>query len=141
MKIKLFLTLFIIGYSLVQAQNNSDVIVGKWLDHTKEASVEIHENNGKYYGEIIWLNKPNDAFGKPRKDKENSTSKLRNRALLGLEVLSNLEFINDRWENGKMYSIKKGRTGNCTVYLKSSKVLSINISTPFGIKKIKWTKL
>lgn len=140
MKINLFLILFTIGFSLANAQSNSDAIIGKWVDHTKEATVEIYENDGQYFGKIIWLKEPTDKYGNSRKDKENSKAKFRNRELLGLEVLSGLEFNNSKWENGKIYSINRGRITTCSAYLKNE-ILNIDIETRFFTKTIKWTKL
>jgi len=141
MKIKLFLIIFIAGFLSVNAQSNPDSILGKWLDHTKNATVEIYKSEGKYYGKIILLKEPNDKYGNPRKDRENINSKLRHRKLLGLEVLSGLEFTNNNWVNGKIYSINRGRETNCKLFLPKTNELQIDIETRFITKTIKWTRL
>ncbi len=141
MKIKLIIIIFITGFISVNAQNNPDAITGKWLNHTKDATIEIYELEGKYYGKIIWLKEPNDKHGNPIKDKKNSDSELRDRELLGLQVLSGLEFNKEKWENGKIYSKDRGRTARCSAYLKNTDVLNIDIETRFFTKTIQWTKL
>jgi len=141
MKFNLLLFIFIAGLSLGKAQNNSDAIVGKWLDHTKKTTVEIYESDGKYYGKVIGLKEPNDKCGKPRKDKKNTNSKLRNREVFGLEVLSELEFFNGKWTNGEIYSIDRGRLTSCSANLENDKVLNIDIKTRFFTKTIVWNRL
>ena len=65
-KVLLFCFLVICGYS-TQAQGSADAIISKWLNHTKDAAIEMYESLGIYYGNIVWLKAPNDKSGRPKR--------------------------------------------------------------------------
>jgi uncharacterized protein (DUF2147 family) len=95
----------------------ADDILGKWFTENNEAKVEIYKSGDKYFGKIVWLKEPNDKeTGKPKKDKHNPDSKLKERAILGLNVVSAFKFNgSDEWEDGVIYDAKSGKTYNCYI--------------------------
>ena len=76
--------LTVLSLSTASAQNQ---IAGKWLSENKEGITSIYENNGKYFGKITWLKKPNDSKGIPFTDTENPDKSKRNQPLIGLFIL------------------------------------------------------
>jgi len=54
-----------------------------------------------------------------RTDENNPDAKLRQRKVLGMQVLSKLRYNakSDRWENGKIYDPKTGREWSSLAYL------------------------
>jgi uncharacterized protein (DUF2147 family) len=89
-----------------------DDILGIWMVPEKDAKIEISKNSqSKYVGKIIWLEVPNDDEGKPRKDINNKSEELRNRPVLGIEVVNNFSFneAKKQWDGGEVYNSRDGK--------------------------------
>ena len=71
------------------SQNSNDII-GIWLNEEKDAKIEIYKSENLFFGKLIWLKEPKDINGKFKTDKNNPNKNLRNEKLLGLKILSNL---------------------------------------------------
>ena len=57
-------------------------IKGNWLNDDKDGKIEIYESNGKYYGKLVWMEKPYEADGKTlRRDAKNKDAKQKSRTL------------------------------------------------------------
>jgi len=110
----LIVTIFTAISSLLMAQNNADLIVGKWMAFPdKNLIVEVYKYNNEYRGKIIWFNDSDDKT-KPmniRLDEKNANPALRKRKVLGLEVLTDMIYNpkSNRWESGKIYDAKSGK--------------------------------
>lgn len=92
----------------------ADDILGVWYNQEKTAKVEIFKAGDKYDGKIVWLKEPM-RDGKPKLDKENEDEDLRNRPIMGLEILKGFEFDDDEWEDGTIYDPKNGETYSCYI--------------------------
>lgn len=118
----------------------ADDIVGLWYNEEKSAKIEIFEKAGKYYGKIVWLKEPL-RNGKPKLDIENENEKLRDRPVMGLQILSGFEFDDDEWEDGTIYDPKNGETYSCEITKEGDK---LNVRGYIGISLIGrttvWTK-
>ena len=102
----------------INAQNPGDRIIGKWYTEENKSLIEIYKKGDKYYGNIVWLKIPNEDNGKPKVDNDNPDEKLRTRPILGLEVMTDLEFDEDNeWEDGDIYDPESGNTYSCMVTL------------------------
>ena len=71
---------------------------------------------GEFVANITWFS---DTEGKPMnywKDKRNPDPKLRNRTILGMSILRDLEYdkVEGTWENGKVYDSKHGKEWNAS---------------------------
>lgn len=125
---------FCLTGSLAQAQIKADPIQGNWYNAEKTAKINIYRAvNGKFYGKIYWLKEPNEN-GAPKTDKNNPSSKLKNKPLLGLVVLSG--FVKDgatTYEDGKIYDPKNGKTYSCIITHKGN---SLDIRGYVGISLI-----
>ena len=95
----------------------SQSILGKWLTEAGDAKVELYEANGKVNGKIVWLEKGPDT-----KDTHNSDEKLRSRKLMGVNILSGLTKKSDKWEGGRIYNPKNGKTYKCSIWLEGDKL-------------------
>lgn len=109
--------------SLVFAQKKDD-IVGKWLNPSGEGQIEIYKKGDKFFGKLAWLKAPNEN-GKPKTDAKNPEASLRNRPLLGLEILKNFTFDDGTWEDGTIYDPKSGKTYSCKMTLKGNDLLNV----------------
>ncbi len=104
----------------LNAQVSKNDIVGVWLSEEKDTKFEIFEKNNKYYGKILWGNEGDI------KDVKNPNPKLRNRDLVGLEILKNFEFNGkNTWEDGTIYDPRKGETYDCYLKLQSNNKLKV----------------
>lgn len=131
------LTILLSGSIYSNCQNQ---IVGKWLSGDKEGITEIYQQNGKYYGKITWLKKPNDARGKPFTDTENPDKSKRNQPLIGLIILKNFEYKDNEWINGTIYDPESGKTYTCTVWLSDKSTLKVRGYWGIFYETQTWTK-
>ena len=95
----------------------SQTILGKWLTEAGDAKVEIYEANGKVNGKIVWLEKGPDT-----KDTHNTDEKMRSRKLMGVNILSGLTKKSEKWEGGRIYNPKNGKTYKCSIWLDGDKL-------------------
>lgn len=131
------LTILLSGSIYSNCQNQ---IVGKWLSGDKEGITEIYQQNGKYYGKITWLKKPNDARGKPFTDTENPDKSKRNQPLIGLIILKNFEYKDNEWINGTIYDPESGKTYTCTVWPSDKSTLKVRGYWGIFYETQTWTK-
>ena len=110
-----FISVWLWSGLTVQAQEvHPDDVLGLWWNDVKSSKIEIYKKDGKYYGKIAELTTPIDPdTGKPKVDKENPDESLRNRPLLGLNIIKDFEFDEDEWNDGEIYDPKSGNTYNC----------------------------
>lgn len=120
----LFLIMFVSALS-VFAGENPDAILGIWSNGTNKGQIQIYRQNGKYYGKIIWLAKPNDEKGLPKVDKNNPDKRVRSKPLLGLIMLRDFKFEDDEWVDGKIYNPDDGKEYKAYMKLKDNQTLSV----------------
>lgn len=89
-------------------------VLGIWLNADKDAHVQIYKEKDEYFGKIVWLKTPDDKeTGEPRTDVHNPDAELQKRPVMGLLLLSGLEFDDDEWDDGTIYDPKSGKTYSC----------------------------
>lgn len=93
------------------AQNKATGIEGLWLNDEKTQIIEIYQKSNKYFGKIHWTKADSEN---PMYDINNDDPALRNRSIIGLDVLADFEYNPDRykWKSGSIYNIDNGRTYN-----------------------------
>ena len=114
-----FLVLFI-AVSFSAVGQSKDAILGKWVNSSREAHIEITKKNDKFFGKIVWLKEPKDAKGVIKTDLNNPNENLRSKQILGLVILKDFVFSDDKWSDGKIYDPKSGKTYSCTMTIKSN---------------------
>ena len=123
------------------AQNKGDLIVGKWITDNGDSQIEFYQKEGKYYGKIIWLKEPLKPDGTAKTDIKNPNPAMRNSSIMGLVIVSELEFKNGQFVNGKIYSPKEGKTLDCAILSENERELKITISKSlFSTSRI-WERL
>ncbi len=111
---KLTLLLFLAFFSLaVKAQK----FEGTWLNASKEGRIEILKKGNTYIGKLIWIKEPNDESGKPKLDKNNPNASLKQRPLLGIELVKDMKLQDGILEDGTVYDPKSGKTYSCKIKL------------------------
>ena len=104
---------------------NKDAILGKWVNSTKEAHIEISKRASKYYGKIVKLKEPNDAQGRPQMDIRNPNANLKGKPIVGLELLKDFVYEDGKWIDGTVYDPKSGKTYSGTISMKENGQLSM----------------
>ena len=84
-------------------------VVGKWIQ------VEIYQSGDKLDGKIVWLKK-----GDGQLDVHNPDKKLQSRKLVGVNILTGLTKKGNKWEGGKIYNPKNGKTYKCSIWLEGN---------------------
>ena len=94
--------------SIVEA----DQICGKWQNEDKNLVVQVYRDNAEYKARIVWFdNGEGEQAMYNFTDKHNPDPALRNRKLLGMNVLENLVYDPETrtWEDGLIYDATNGR--------------------------------
>ncbi|HOV73449.1 MAG TPA: DUF2147 domain-containing protein [Candidatus Hydrogenedentes bacterium] len=106
-----------IAIAAAGAAGDGDAILGhEWLTKDGGARFAFTKRDGKYYGHICWekdsvYDKKDQEAGKPTRDRNNPDPALRNRPMLGLEILKDFEYQGEnRYESGTIYNPEDGRT-------------------------------
>jgi uncharacterized protein (DUF2147 family) len=103
------------GLALATPANASAEIGGSWLTPGGKSIVEIKPCAGgiDWCGRIAWLRDPLAPDGGPVRDAENRDAALRQRPLLGIELLSGFRRASDGvWKHGRIYNPEDGRIYN-----------------------------
>ena len=120
-------TLMFLGMQLAAQSHQANDILGHWFNEEKDAKVEIYQENGKYYGKVVWLEEPNEPdTGLPKLDDENDDPELQKRPIMGLLLMNDFVFDgDDEWEDGEIYDPKSGNTYSCYMKFDSKDVLKV----------------
>ena len=105
---------FLLFCHSVMGQTKIDDILGNWMATDKSVKVHIYKESGTFKAKVIWYDVKLGS-GKPMHastDSRNPNTKLRDRKIIGMQVLDGLHFntATKRWENGKIYDASSGRT-------------------------------
>ncbi len=122
---KITVIFILLSCAFAAVAQKKDDIVGKWSSETGEGQIEIYPRGGKYFGKLVWVKEPNDEKGKPKTDLKNPNASLRTKPLLGLEILKDFVFEDNRWTDGTIYDPKTGKTYSCNLSLKENGQLNI----------------
>ncbi len=107
----LLITTLLFTLQMATAQN-ADKIIGKYWSPKKDGKVEIYKVGDKYFGKIIWGNKPS-------KDTKNPKPELRTRGVIGIVFLSNFKFKDEQYQDGEIYDPISGKTYSCKMWLEN----------------------
>ena len=120
---------FLLLFYTTPAQNRIDDILGKWMASDQSVSVYVYKEGKNFKAKVLWFDE-RLGNGKPmnsRIDSHNPDSSLRNRKLIGMDILNNLIFNSEkqRWENGKIYDASSGRTWDSYVEIKDNSQMCV----------------
>ncbi|MEO6916818.1 MAG: DUF2147 domain-containing protein [Chitinophagaceae bacterium] len=119
---KIIWVFFVVFFNCTRsyAQKGED-IVGTWISDQRNVMVDIYADSSFFKAKVIWFNDADDLAHPMhvRTDTRNPDKSLRNRLVIGMDVLHGLKFDAkcDCWENGKIYDVLTGRTWNATISL------------------------
>jgi uncharacterized protein (DUF2147 family) len=86
--------------------------IGRWYAEGGAAQVDIRDCGGELCGQVVWLRSPFDENGCELRDRCNPDGSLRNRPVVGIEVLRGLVPTSGAgsWESGTIYDPGSGNT-------------------------------
>lgn len=149
MKMKLFLISLIAGLFITPnlIAQDADKILGYWLTQDGDSQVKIFRaKNGKYYGNIKWLDEPNEEDGSPKLDDHNDDPKLQKRTILGLQILKAFKYDekDQEWINGTIYDPKNGKTYKCYMWFEDGDDKTLHVKGFIGIsvigREVEWIR-
>jgi uncharacterized protein (DUF2147 family) len=114
------LVLLLTCFAVAAQSNGEDKIKGIWLTEKKDGKVEIYKTGRTWSGKLIWGNTALDENGKPRRDVLNPDPKLRAKPILGLVIITGMEYKDGKWQDGKIYDSTSGKTYSITVTIKGN---------------------
>ena len=92
--------------------------LGNWRTEEGKATVRIAACGAALCGTIIALKDANDETGKPKTDKNNADASLRNRPMIGVQIVLGMKPSGtaNKW-TGQVYNAEDGKTytGNLTM--------------------------
>jgi uncharacterized protein (DUF2147 family) len=120
-------------------------IEGLWLVEDGEARVRIARCGAAHCGKIVWLRDPLDEKGQPWTDGENDDPALRDRPVLGLEILRfpARPEPDGVWRGGRIYDPKSGNTYRCSLELEEPDVLRMRgyLAIPLFGRSTRWSRV
>ncbi len=133
-----FLIIIILISTYAFAQKSDDII-GKYHLPNK-LDVKIFKYEGKYYGKIIALNGFEDG---QKTDINNNDEDLRNKSLIGMVIIKDLEFDSDdkEWIDGEMYGPEKGMVFELKITEIRNNEIKVVGSKYFFWKTLIWKKI
>ena len=143
MKKSILLSLFILSANILFAQNSEDIL-GVWLNEEADAQIEVFKENDKYFGKIVWLKNAKHENGDWMLDIKNPDEELRSRRKLGMTIMQNLVWDNrdKEWNDGKIYDAREGDT--YSLYAKTNGMDILNLRGYIGFslfgKTTSWTR-
>ena len=122
-RMKKILLAFLLFISLsIQSQT----IFGKWNSFDEETNeiesiIEVYKKDGKAYAKIISITDP---------ERRNATcfkckGKLKDKPILGMDILSGLKKDDDEWSGGKILDPKNGKQYKCYIKLLDDNTLKL----------------
>lgn len=119
-----------------QAQKS---IEGIWLTEEGNSKIEIYPRGDKHAGKIVWLDQSTDRKGNPITDRNNQDRNLRNRQLIGIDLLQDVQYQSGKWY-GKLYAPKRGLTMDAVLVAKEENKLELQISYQGFTRQQTWTR-
>jgi uncharacterized protein (DUF2147 family) len=136
---KVIFATFLLSVFTIPAYSADD-ISGIWLAGEGKTKVEIYKKDSNHYcGKIVWLEQTTNKQGEPLTDKNNPDRSLRDRPIMGLHMLENLEYKNGKWY-GSIYTPKRGRTLDAVLMLENADKIIVQVSYRSISRKQVWTR-
>lgn len=96
---------------------------GYWLTASRSGIVHIADcGDGTPCGTLVWIITPDPVMPK---DGHNPDPEMRNRPLLGVQMLSGFRAGDDKWKKGRIYNPEDGKSYRSAIARKGENVLEV----------------
>ncbi|MCE2492358.1 MAG: DUF2147 domain-containing protein [Alphaproteobacteria bacterium] len=96
----------------------------------------------KFGGKIVWLSESRNADGSEKLDIHNKDESLRERSIMGLELLTDFAAAGDvKWMEGEIYNPEDGKTYRSELELTDSGTLKVTGCVFIFCKTQTWTRV
>ncbi len=114
-------------YAITGVAQEEDKIIGIWWNDEKTTKIQVEKKDGKYVGTIVYIVPEKYRNGEPPKDSENPDLKLRNRSIVGVQILNGFVYNAKKkeWQEGTIYDPKSGNTYDCYAWMESNDLLKL----------------
>jgi uncharacterized protein (DUF2147 family) len=130
----------LLGIALVSASAAAEAadVTGNWITQDRSAVIAIGRCGTSLCGSIarIIVQKPDV----PKTDVKNPDPSLRGKPLLGLRILSGFTQHGERWDGGRIYDPKSGKTYASKLRLNADGSLGVSGCISFICKTQRWTR-
>jgi uncharacterized protein (DUF2147 family) len=121
-------------------------IEGLWLVENKEAHIRVERCGENLCARIVWMKHPTDERGQPRLDVNNPDRSLRDRPILGINLLKEVpaEPVEDGvWSRGRIYDPQRGRYYRCSLWLDGPDQLRLRGYVRISLlgRTTRWTRI
>ena len=149
MKIKVFFISLLVGLFVTPnlIAQDADKVLGYWLTQDGDSQVKIFKaKDGKYYGDIKWLENPNEEDGTTKLDKHNDDPELKKRPVMGLQLLKSFKYDEDdkEWVDGTIYDPKNGKTYKCFMWFDEGDDITLHVKGFIGFsllgREVEWKR-
>lgn len=142
----MLLLLLVSTLSFVDGSDNPDALNGRWLSQKKRNQVQIYRQGNRHYGKLVWMLEPNEsATDRPKCDRLNPNEALRARPLVGINIMSDLQYKGDNvWSGGQIYNPEDGKTYGCELTLRDANTMDVHaymLGMKMLGKTITWTRV
>ncbi len=106
-------------------------VFGVWLTEGGASKLEIAPCGDKACARVVWMknstymNSKDGPVGTEKTDRHNPAPDLRNRPILGLQVMEGLMPEGEWWEKGSCYDPQTGKNYQCKMKLESPTALKL----------------
>jgi uncharacterized protein (DUF2147 family) len=117
---------------------------GRWYAEGGAAQVDVSDCGGDLCGRVMWLRSPFDENGCDLRDRYNPDPALRERPVIGVQILSGLKLAGDHvWTGGAIYDPGSGNTYHCTLSLEGENRLHLRgyIGVPLFGRTTTWIRV
>ena len=128
-----------------RAATPQEGIVGTWLTEDGGSKVDVvaskaADGSTSYSGKVSWLKEPM-RDGKPVRDANNDDAALRDRPILGLEILSGFKAAGAAaWTGGTIYSPRRGESFPADMALLTDGSLELKVKAGLMTRTVRWTR-
>lgn len=128
--------LTILALVMVSCYGYSQSCVGRWVtidDNTgkKKSIVKLYKKDGKLYGKVIKLF-PREGRG-PNPKCTKCTDDRKDQPLVGLEVIRDMVWAGDQWEDGTITDPENGKEYSCKLWVDEDNKDRLHVKGYIGI--------
>ena len=116
--------------------------VGKWDTYDDETNekksvIEIYKVGDKLYGKIIKIHDNTKADAKCT----TCTDDKKDKAILGMIIMENLEKDDDEWDDGEILDPNNGKIYDCKIWLEGNDILKVRGYVGFFYRTQTWKRV